>query len=333
MVQTVLDRFELVAPYGEDGILRRWLARNVRQADDEPVLVSVTGFPAGVASSDRVRQLAQYEANLVSQLVHPGISRTYEYGVDHECIFFATDLPIGESFASIWEKALMYDERIPVSLAVLLMHEVAEVLHHAHTQRASDGLTLTAVHAGLSPDRLFLQPDGSVLVTDFGISKILRRVNDLTEGQASEIANAYRAPEQVQGKTVGPSTDVFLMGAILWEMLSMQRLYPEELAQRDIAIVADDPEPPSNYNAAVTGTLDNVVLRALAKQPSERFPTAEDFADALRSFRDAMPLHGTVQDYLEEHFVDRQGAWRELQRTLAENDLHGALVAAKGSIV
>lgn len=333
MVQTILERFELVAPYAEDGILRRWLGRNVYQEDGEPLLVSVTGFPAGVASSERVRQLAQYEANLASQLVHPGIARTYAYGVDHDCIFFVTDLPIGESFASIWERALMYDERIPVSLSVLLLHETAEILHHAHTQRASDGLTLTAVHAGISPDRLFLQPDGTVLVTDFGTGKILRRVNDFTEGQASEIANSYRAPEQVQNKTVGPSTDVFLMGAVLWELLSMQRLYPEELAQRDIAIVADEPEPPSNYNAAVTGTLDNVVLEALAKQPGDRFATAEDFAEALRSFRDAMPLHGTVQEYLEEHFVDRLSAWRELQTALAENDLHAALLAAKGSLV
>ena len=243
-----------------------------------------------------------------------------------------TELPIGESFASIWEKALMFDDRIPVSLSVGLIHEVATTLHHAHTQRDSDGITLAAVHGGLSPDRLFVQPDGTVLVTDFGVGKLLRRVNDFTDGVASEIANGYRAPEQVQGKTVGPSTDVFLAGVVLWEMLAMERLYPEERERREISIVAERPQPPSSMNAAVTETLDNVVLSAVAKQPADRFATAADFAAALRPFRDAMPLHGSIPDYLADQFVDRVEAWRKLQDAVDGGDVHEALLAAKGTL-
>lgn len=333
MAQVILNRFELVAPYAEDGILRRWLARNAKPRDDEPPLVGVTGFPAGVSTSERVQQFARYEANLVSQLVHPGIARTYDFGIESDRIFFVTDLPIGESFSSLWERALMYDERIPISLAVRLAHETAQVLHHAHTQRASDGLTLTAVHGGLSPDRLFLQPEGKVLVTDFGAAKLLRRINDLTEGRASEVANSYRAPEQVQEKAIGPSTDVFLLGAVLWELLSLQRLYPEEVERREIAIVAEEPTPPSEYNPALTHTLDKVVLKALEKQPSHRFSNAEDFAAALKPFFEAMPLDGTIEDYLLENFIDRVEAWKRLQRALAENDVHAALLAARGTLI
>lgn len=332
MAQVILNRFELVASYAEDGILRRWLARNLEREAGEPVLVSVTGFPAGVAASERVQQLARYEANIVTQLAHPNIASTYAFGPDRDCLWFVTELPIGESFASIWEKALMFDDRVPVSLSVGLVHDVADTLHHAHTQRDQDGITLAAVHGGLSPDRLFVQPDGTVLVTDFGIGKLLRRVNDFTDGVASEIANAYRAPEQVQGKTVGPSTDVFLAGAVLWELLSMRRLYPEERERRDIAIVTEAPQPPSRINAAVTETLDNVVLTALAKQPSDRFATAGDFAAALKPFRDAMPLHGTIPDYLAEQFIDRVEAWRELQDAIGSGDVREALLAAKGTL-
>ncbi len=333
MSQWVLDRFELIAPYGDDGVVRRWVARNAEPREGEPVLVGVTGFPAAVSASTRLQQLARYEADLIEQLRHPNIARTHEYGLDRDCMFFVTDLPIGETFASIWERALMYDERIPAAIAVQLVHDVALTLHHAHTQRSLDGLTLNAVHAGISPDRLVVRPDGTVLVTDFGIAKVLRKANDMSDGQASELANSYRAPEQVQEKAVGPSTDVFLLGVVLWELLSLQRLYPEETDRREISIVAEEPAAPSDFNAALTTTLDRAVLKALEKQPSHRFGDAKVFAEALEPFHRAMPHAGTIEDYLAEHFVDRVEVWKALQTALAEDDLHAALIAAKGTLV
>lgn len=329
----VLDRFELIAPYDEDGVLRRWVARNLDPRPGEHVLVSVTGLPASVSLSERVRQLGSYEAELAMQLDHPGIVRTFEAGLDRERLFFVTQLPVGESWLAMWEKALMFDDRIPVSLAIRLALEACEILHHAHTQVGVDGMTLHAVHGALAPNRLYLSPGGAVRVGDFGIGKVLQKVNELTDGQASETGLAYRAPEQVQAKAIGTSTDVFLLGAVLWEMLSMQRLYPEELDRRDIAIVTQPPEPPSNFNAAVTGTLDHVVLTALEKQPSERYATADAFAAALRPFERSMPMHGTVAGYLEEQFVETLFQWRELEFALGEDDLHGALLAARGTLL
>lgn len=329
----VLERFELVAPYEDDGVLRRWLARNLEPEEGEDVLVAITGLPTGVAGSERIRQLAGYEAELAMQLDHPGITRTFAYGLDQERLFFATELPVGESFRALWEKALIFDDRVPIALSMRLGVEAAEVLHHAHTQKGDDGLTLHGVHGGIAPNRLFLSPKGAVRITDFGVGKVLQKINELTEGAASETCQAYRAPEQVQSKAVGISTDVFLLGVVLWELLSMQRLYPEELDRRDIAIVTATPEPPSNYNAAVTGTLDKVVLEALEKQPSDRFSTADEFAAALRPFLDAMPLHGSVQAYLEEQFIDRVDLWRDLEAALDADDLKGALLAAKGTLV
>jgi serine/threonine-protein kinase len=333
MSHVVLDRFELVAPFDEDGVIRRWVARNREPEADEPVLVAVTGFPDGVASSDRIRQLARYEAGLAEQLDHPSVARTFDYGLDGGRLFFVTDLPIGESLATLWEKALMFDERVPIALALRAVYEAIGVVDHAHTQKGADGLTLNVVHGGLSPGRIILRPSGQLLVTDFAIGKLLQKINDLTDGMASPTSLSYRAPEQVQEKVIGPSTDVFLIGEILWELLAMRRLYPEELENRDIAIAHETPEPPSNHNAAVTGTLDKVVLTALAKQPSDRYSSAADFASALRPFLDAMPLHGTVEAYLEEQFIDRVGDWRSLEAALDEGNLRDALVAAKGTLI
>lgn len=333
MSHVVLERFELIAPFGDDGVLRRWLARNLEPRDGEHVLVSITGLPAGVAGSERVRQLASYEADLARQLEHPGIVRTFDFGLDRDRLFFATELPTGESWATIWEKSLMFDERVPIALAVRLCVEAADVLHHAHTQRGQDGLTLHAVHGAIAPSRLKLGADGGVRVLDFGIGKVLQKINMMTEGAGSEVAQSYRAPEQVQEKAVGTSTDIFLLGVVLWEMLSMQRLYPEELERRDIVIVTEPPEAPSEHNAAVTGTLDQVVMTALEKQAGDRYGSAEAFADALRPFLDAMPLHGTVQGYMEDQFIDRIGQWQDLDAALEAGDLRSALVAAKGTLL
>lgn len=333
MSVTVLERFELIAPYDEDGVLRRWVARNLEPRDGEHVLVSVTGLPAGVANSERVQQLGHYEAELAMQLDHPGILRTFAAGLDRDRLFFVTQLPVGESWSAIWEKALMFDDRIPVSLAIKLTLEACEALHHAHTQVGHDGMTLHGVHGAVAPNRLFVSPAGHVSVGDFGIGKVLQKVNELTDGRASETGLAYRSPEQVQAKAIGTSTDVFLLGVVLWEMLSMQRLYPEELDRRDIAIVTEPPEAPSNLNAAVTGTLDHVVLTALQKQPSDRYATADSFAAALRPFARSMPMHGTVAGYLEEQFVETLFQWQELEFALAEDDLHAALLAVRGTLL
>lgn len=329
----VLDRFELIAPFDEDGVLRRWVARNLEPRSREPVLVAVTGLPAGVALSERVRQLGTYEAELAMQLDHRGIIRTFAAGLDRDRLFFVTELPVGESWSAMWEKALMFDDRIPVSLSIKLIVEACEILHHAHTQVGHDGMTLHGVHGGIAPSRLYLSPTGEVLIGDFGIGKVLQKVNELTEGRGSEVTQSYRAPEQVQTKAIGTSTDVFLLGVVLWELLSMQRLYPEELDRRDIVIVTEPPEPPSNHNAAVTGTLDQVVLTALAKQPSERYSTAAAFADALRPFERSMPMHGTVSAYLEEQFIETLFQWQELAFALGEDDLHSALLAVRGTLL
>ena len=329
----VLERFELIAPYDEDGVLRRWVARNLEPEPGEHVLVSVTGLPAGVALSERVRQLGSYEAALAMQLDHPGIIPTLAAGLDRDRLFFVTQLPIGEAWSALWEKALIFDDRIPVSLAIKLTIEACEILHHAHTQVGDDGMTLHGVHGAIAPNRLFVTPAGNVMVGDFGIGKVLQKVNELTGGRASEVGQAYRAPEQVQSKAIGTSTDVFLLGAVLWELLSMQRLYPEELERRDIAIVTHPPQPPSNFNAAVTGTLDHVVLVALQKQPSDRYSSADSFAAALRPFERSMPMHGTVAAYLEEQFVETLFSWQELEFALAEGDLHSALLAVRGTLL
>lgn len=329
----VLDRFELVAPFDEDGVLRRWVARNLEPRDGEPVLVAVAGLPAGVALSERIRQLATYEADLAMQLNHPKISRMFDAGIDGERLFFVTDLPRGESWMAIWNKALMFGDRIPVSMVICLVIDVLDALHHAHTQLGDSGITLHAIHGAIAPNRLVLSPRGEVVVGDFGVGKVLQKVNEFTEGLGSEYSMAYRAPEQVQTKAIGTSTDVFLVGVVLWEMLAMRRLYPEEVDRRDIAIVTTKAVPPSDHNAAVTHTLDQIVATALAKQPSQRYADAGEFAAALRPFESSMPMHGTVESYLDEQFVESTFQWRELEFALAEDDLHGALLAARGTLL
>ena len=329
----VLNRFELIAPYDHDGVLRRWLAQNLEPETGERVLVSVAGLPPGIAASARVQQLAAYETAIARQIHQKGVVPMIASGLDNERLFFASALPVGVSWKTLWRAVDVNGDRIPVSLSVHIAAAAAELLHRAHTQVGRDGMTLHAVHGAVAPDRLYLTPNGDVALADFGLGRVMQLVNAVTDGAAAEFVRSYRSPEQVQQKAVGTSTDVFLLGVVLWEMLTMTQLYPDTMPKRDIAIVTEPPDAPSNLNAAVTGTLDQVVLRALSKQPSDRYSTAEAQCDALRPFETSMPMHGSVSDYLDEVFGATLGQWQELNEALDAGDLHGALVASRGTVL
>jgi serine/threonine-protein kinase len=160
-------------------------------------------------------------------------------------------------------------------------HEVAEALHYAHRERDPRGRPLRLVHRDVSPANVLLGFDGAVRLIDFGIAQaaISSRAPDaVLRGKFG-----YMSPEQVRGLPVDRRADVFSLGVVLHEMLTGERLFtgPSELAVLE-KVRSAEVAPPSARNPEVPPALDAVVLRALAREPEDRFPWAGGLRDALR---------------------------------------------------
>jgi serine/threonine protein kinase len=164
---------------------------------------------------------------------------------------------------------------VPVSFALFLAREVALALDHAHRARDAAGRPLGAVHCDVSPSNVFASRRGEVKLGDFGVARAAGARARAAFGKVR-----YLAPEQVSGGPVGPRTDVFALGAVLYELLTNRPAFAgsdaDDVARR---IVAGPRRPPSADRADVPPNVDAIVLRAL--NPLERFADARALAAAL----------------------------------------------------
>jgi serine/threonine-protein kinase len=144
------------------------------------------------------------------------------------------------------------------------------------------------VHRDVSPQNILVGTDGVARVLDFGVAKAAARVQVTRDGQMKGKLS-YMSPEQLSGASVDRRCDVFAAGVVLWEALTGERLFTgEDVSDVLTKIVRDPVPPPSTVNPRVRGSLDQVVMRALDKNPETRFQTARDFAVALEESTDLM---------------------------------------------
>jgi serine/threonine-protein kinase len=221
------------------------------------------------------------EARIAAQLRHPAIAAIHDLGRHGDAYFIAMDYVAGVTLRTLLDRLRAAAERLPVDLSAQVAHRVADALDYAHRERDARGRPLRLVHRDVSPANVLLGFDGGVHLIDFGIAQaaISTRAPDaVLRGKFG-----YMSPEQVRGLPVDRRADVFSLGVVLHEMLAGERLFtgPSELAVLE-KVRGAEVRPPSERNPAVPATLDAVALRALAREPEDRFPWAGDLRDALR---------------------------------------------------
>jgi len=272
--------YRLLQPIGEGGMASVWLAERVDWPEQRRVALKL---PHGVSRRHGLVERFARERAFLAALEHPHIARLYDAGVTPAGQpWLALEYVEGERIDR-WCEARGSD--VPENLALFL--QVCDAVAHAHAR--------LIVHRDIKPSNVLVDAGGQVHLLDFGIAKLLQgdaaAETELTRESGRALTPEYAAPEQIRGDAISTATDTYSMGVLLYELLARRHPYVVQSstsADRAHAALTADPVRPSEAAAdptrrrALRGDLDTIVLKALKKDPAERYVSADALAADLR---------------------------------------------------
>jgi eukaryotic-like serine/threonine-protein kinase len=220
------------------------------------------------------------EAKTLVSLAHGNIVPVYELGVIDDTYFIAMEYIDGPTLYRFTEALARQDDRLPPAVAAWIAARVLEGLDYAHHK--GEGV----IHRDLSPRNVMLSRDGEVKLVDFGIAVTLGAPGEGGDGQAAPAGSfPYMSPEQVRREPLTGQTDLFSVGVLMWEMLVGERLFARPDPDATLRAVTDAEIPrPSSVRPEVPPKLDDVVMRALARDRAGRWPTAREMLQELQRY-------------------------------------------------
>jgi serine/threonine-protein kinase len=313
-------RFVLVDRVAVGGMAEIFAA--VRSGDAAARPYAVKRILPTLAEDEELVRMFLDEARVAVQLDHPGVVAVHELGREGAGYYIAMDYVAGLDLRALARHARERGRRLPVTLAAHVGWRVADALDHAHRRRDARGDELRVVHRDVSPANVLVGFDGGVRVIDFGIAQAAFRAGP--ERAVLRGKFGYMSPEMVRGLPVDRRSDVFALGAVLHELLTGERLFTgaTELAVME-RVRAADVRPPSERNPEVPRALDAVVLRALAREPEDRYAWASELRDALAPFgygaapRDRGALAGAMAKAFPEALAAEDRRLERLRRAAA----------------
>ncbi len=270
-VRVIAGRYRLISAVGEGGMATVWRAMDEQLGREVAVKILRPQFGADPGFAARFRN----EARAAGSLSHPSVVQVYDFGTDTESgdQYIVMQLVEGKDLATVLRERgpLEVDEAVAIGAAV------ADALDAAHKQ----GL----IHRDIKPGNILLTPDGRTLVTDFGIARAVAEASMTVTGTTIGSVH-YFSPEQAAGEEVGPPSDMYALGIVVYEMLSGRRPFEGDSAAGVALKRLNEPPPPLSTEARpIPAPLDAVVMRSLARDPAQRYPDAAAFARALRGWR------------------------------------------------
>jgi serine/threonine-protein kinase len=240
--------------------------------------VAIKRLHAQLANDPEFVSMFLDEARLAARVRHPNVVQTLDVvALDGE-LFLVMDYVQGESLWRLMHAVRAGKQTIPLEIVSSIVCGTLHGLNAAHEATNESGEPLHIVHRDVSPHNVVAGADGIARVLDFGVAKAAGRVHTTREGQLKGKL-AYMAPEQVMGGPIDRRTDVFATGILLWEALTLQRLFAGDHEGATIANVIHMPIPaPSTVVGDLPHGIDEVVLRALERDRSKRFDSARDMA-------------------------------------------------------
>src|SRR3984957_2460727 len=281
MSDSVIGHYRILEKIGSGAMGDVFRARDERLGRDVALKVI---RPASSDNPDHLRRF-ELEARAAAALNHPNIVAVYDVGFSDGAPYIVCELLEGKTL-----RKRLAEGPLPIRLAVDYSLQIAEGLIAAHDRRI--------IHRDLKPENLFITVDGRVKILDFGVAKLQsspeesgRTVEDLTTVTKSGAVIgtvAYMSPEQLRGKAVDHRSDIFSVGAIVYEMLTGRRAFRGETEVDTItAVLREDPPEANLEQASIPVLFQQVIRHCLEKEPANRFQSARDLAFALDTLANA----------------------------------------------
>jgi hypothetical protein len=269
----VLDNYVVLDVLGQGGMSVVYRARHT--LTDQEVALKI--LPSELAANSQVKGRFLEEARALAQLDHPNIVHMYNFGQDEGCLVLAMQLIAGQT----WERMILGQGGLTWPASVAIAIEVLRALEAAHTR----GI----VHRDMKPSNVLVRPDGSALVTDFGIAKMTTSTRLTATGQTMGTVR-YMSPEQVRGHEVDLRTDIYSLSVTLYESLCGETPFDGDSHFEIMAAhLTQAPPTLAEQGASVPGPLEDLVMAGLAKQPDGRPASAPAMRAALEDVLAAAP--------------------------------------------
>ncbi len=311
LVGRQIGRYRILEQLGQGGM--SVVYKGLDTALDREVAVKVLHPHLAIKPESRKR--LEREAKAVARLHHPNILEVFDYaGSDAQDAYIVTEYIRGKTLRQF----LAEESLQPPEIAVMVMHEIASALAHAHDQGV--------LHRDLKPENVMVREDGVLKLTDFGIAKILDRDEKMTQTGALVGSPAHMAPEIIEGEESGAEADVFSLGTMLYLFVAGKLPFtaPNTTAtlKRILDCVYDDPR---QLVPTVSDELADVIATCLKRKPQERYPAAGKLRDALAHYLTTMGLTRPHEE-LPKFFLDPQGYRQSLVPRLTQTLLARAQV-------
>jgi serine/threonine-protein kinase len=259
------------------------------------------------------------EARVASLIHHPFVCSVLDFGAAEGTYFLAMELLVGESLKkirrAIVRRAAEIDPSRHAAYVARVLIDSCEGLHAAHELCDASGRPLEVVHRDVAPDNLFVTYDGVVKVVDFGVAKLAHARHQTRTGIIKGKMD-YIAPELLRGARADRRADVWGLGVVLWEMLTLRRLFHRATDVATLgAVLGSEVTPPSQVKPGLPTELDDIVLRALARAPEERYATSRDLARDLTRFlvsRGEVVGNAELSDWMEHIFPGGRAVRQQL---------------------
>ncbi|MEI9940612.1 MAG: serine/threonine-protein kinase [Pseudomonadota bacterium] len=315
-----LGRYELLLPIAKGGMAEVWAARLHGTRGFQKV-VAIKTILSGAIDDARMEEMFLVEAELAAQIHHPNVVGTIDLGEHDGVLYLVMEWVDGESLNVLMQKAANHGG-VPLAIGVNLIGQACQGLYAAHQLRDDQGALLGVVHRDVSPHNVLVTFSGTAKLVDFGIAKATSQASSTEAGEVKG-KFAYMAPEQVRAQPVDARTDLFALGILLYQITTGKHPFRGENPAETLQNICADrgPTPPSAFLPEYPAELEAVVLKALAKNPDQRFFSANDMLTALEK---AMPgpleasFEVQVAEYLKQLFGTRASERRTALRVAQE---------------
>ncbi len=326
-VRSMLGRYRLLFELASGGMASVFLARQVGP-DGLGKLVAIKRTHKHLSTDPAFAAMFLDEASITARIAHGNVCEVLDFGeVDGEH-YLVMEYMLGETLLNVLRRAARLPadrvDRFPLLVARIIA-DACEGLHAAHEVRDETGALLEIVHRDVSPQNLFVTYDGTTKVVDFGIARARGRLSQTAKGMVKGKL-AYVAPETLRQQGTDRRADVWSVGVCLWELVTNRRLFRRPVAASSISAVLFDPIPaPSSLCPALAPELEQIIMKALEREPDQRFATAREMGDALVAWLATQGgvTQADVAEWMTAAFAPELARRRELVALALKTEITG----------